>query len=188
MDDSGALTRRLEKWRSGDAEAGRELFRAAYDELHRLAALHFRKEGPGHTLQPTALVNELYLKLFSGAAVEWQNRAHFFAVASQQIRRLLIDHARGRQAHKREGDRVRISFTEAGDPAAPEDQDLLELDEALGRLEQLDARLARVVELRFFTGLTERETAEVLGVSPATVKRDWEFARAWLGKELGRGS
>src|SRR5947209_2313627 len=107
MDDSAALTRRLREWRDGNEQAGQELFRAAYGELHRLAAMHFGKEAPGQTLQPTALVNELYLKLFAGAPVDWQNRAHFFAVASQQLRRLLIDHARARQADKREGDRVR---------------------------------------------------------------------------------
>lgn len=187
MDDSPGLTRRLREWRDGNEQAGQELFEVAYGELHRLAAVHFRKEAPGQTLQPTALVNELYLKLFAGAPVDWQNRAHFFAVASQQLRRLLIDHARARQAEKREGRRVRISITEIGDVAAPGEQDLLELDEALTRLEKLDVRLARVVQLRFFGGLTERETAEVVGVSLATLKRDWEFARAWLGKEL-RGS
>jgi RNA polymerase sigma factor (TIGR02999 family) len=111
MDDSADFTWRLRQWRDGDGQAGQELFRVAYDELHRLAALHFRKEPPGQTLQPTALVNELYMKLFAGASVDWQNRAHFFAVASQQIRRLLIDHARARQSQKREGDRVRISIT-----------------------------------------------------------------------------
>jgi len=187
MADAEALTRRLRDWRGGDEAAGRELFQVAYDELHRLAAAHFRKERPGHTLQPTVLVNELYLKLFAGAPVDWQNRAHFFAVASQQIRRLLIDHARARQAEKRDGARVRISVTEAGDPAAPGEQDLLELDEALGRLERLDPRLASVVELRFFGGLSEKEAAEVLSISVATLKRDWEFARTWLAKELSSG-
>jgi len=180
-----ALIARLRQWRDGDESAGRELFRLAYDELHRLAEMHFRKESPGQTLQPTALVNELYLKLFAGTAVNWQNRAHFFAVASQQIRRLLIDHARARLAQKRDGDRVRVSLTEVGELAAPRDEDVLELDEALGRLTQLDPRLARVVELRFFAGLTEKETAEVVGISVATVKRDWEFARAWLAAEMG---
>jgi RNA polymerase sigma factor (TIGR02999 family) len=187
MEDSAGFTGRLRQWRDGDRQAGQELFRISYDELHRLAALHFRKEAPGQTLQPTALVNELYMKLFAGAAVDWQDRAHFFAVASQQIRRLLIDHARARQSQKREGDRVRISLTEVGEVAAPRDQDLLELDEALARLEALDSRLARVVELRFFAGLTEKETAEVVSVSVATVKRDWDFARAWLAKELAAG-
>src|SRR5215471_11362647 len=127
MIDSATLTIRLREWRGGDETAGQELFRAVYNELHRLAEIHFRKEAPGQTMQPTALVNELYLKLFAGSPVDWQNRAHFFAVASQQIRRLLIDHARGRLAQKRDGDRVRVSLTEVGEVAAPRDEDVLEL-------------------------------------------------------------
>lgn len=178
--DSATFTGWLQEWRKGSREAGDRLFAAAYQELRRLAAWHFQKEQPGHTLQPTALVNELYIKLFSGEPVEWQNRAHFFAVAAQQLRRLLIDHARARVAEKRGAGDVRLSLDEASGLAAPRQEDLIELDQALRRLEELDPRCARVVELRFFGGLTEREAAEVLGISVATLKRDWDFARAWL--------
>lgn len=182
--DSGTFTRWLAEWRNGSQEAADRLFAAAYQELRRLAAWHFQKERPGHTLQPTALVNELYIKLFAGEPVEWQNRAHFFAVAAQQLRRLLIDHARTRLAEKRGGGEVRLSLTEVNGLAAPRQEDLSELDHALRRLEELDQRSARVVELRFFGGLTEKEAAEVLGISVATLKRDWDFARAWLISQL----
>ena len=178
--DSGTFTRLLVEWRNGNQQAADQLFAAAYQELRRLAAWHFQRERPDHTLQPTALVNELYLKLFAGEPVEWQNRAHFFAVAAQQLRRLLIDHARARVAEKRGAGDVQLSLDEASGLAAPRQEDLIELDQALHCLEELDARCARVVELRFFAGLTEREAAEVLGISVATLKRDWDFARAWL--------
>jgi len=182
--DSGTLTRLLVEWRNGNQQAADQLFAAAYQELRRLAAWHFERERPDHTLQPTALVNELYLKLFAGEPVEWQNRAHFFAVAAQQMRRILIDHARARQAEKRGGGDMRLSLTDAGDLVAPRDEQLVELDAALRQLEELDPRSARVVELRFFAGLTEKEAAEVLGISLATLKRDWDFARAWLINQL----
>ena len=182
--DSGTLTRLLVEWRNGNQQAADQLFAAAYQELRRLAAWHFERERPDHTLQPTALVNELYLKLFAGEPVEWQNRAHFFAVAAQQMRRILIDHARARQAEKRGGGDMRLSLTDAGDLVAPRDEQLVELDAALRQLEELDPRSARVVELRFFAGLTEKEAAEVLGISVATLKRDWDFARAWLINQL----
>ena len=182
--DSSTLTRLLVEWRKGNSQAADQLFAAACQELRRLAAWHFERERPDHTLQPTALVNELYLKLFAGEPVEWQNRAHFFAVAGQQMRRILIDHARARQAEKRGGGDVRLSLTDAGDLVAPRDEQLVELDAALRQLEELDPRSARVVELRFFAGLTEKEAAEVLGISLATLKRDWDFARAWLINQL----
>jgi RNA polymerase sigma factor (TIGR02999 family) len=182
--DPTSLTLLLGQWRNGDQEAGSRLFTAAYQELRRLAAWHLQQERPGHTLQATALVHELYLKLFAGQPVEWQNRAHFFAVAAQQIRRLLIDHARAHLAQKREGGRVRVSLTDAEGLAAPWEEDLAALDEALSRLETLDPRAARVIELRFFAGLTEKEAAEVAGISVATLKRDWDFGRAWLLNEL----
>jgi RNA polymerase sigma-70 factor, ECF subfamily len=178
--DSEAFTAWLVEWRKGNQESGDRLFAAAYQELRRLAAWHFQREQPGHTLQPTALVNELYVKLFSGEPVEWQNRAHFFAVAAQQLRRLLIDHARARVAEKRGAGDKPLSLDEAIGAAAPRQEDLLEIDKALCRLEELDSRAARGVELRFFGGLTESEAAEVLGISVATLKRDWDFARAWL--------
>ena len=182
--DSGTFTRWLVEWRNGSQEAADRLFAAAYQELSRLAAWHLRKERPDHTLQPTALVNELYIKLFAGEPVDWQNRAHFFAVAAQQMRRILVDHARARVAEKRGGGAVSLSLRDAEGLTAPPQEDLIELDQALRRLEELDQRSARVVELRFFGGLTEKEAAEVLDISVATLKRDWDFARAWLISQL----
>ena len=182
--DSGTFTRWLVEWRNGSQEAADRLFAAAYQELRRLAAWHLQKERPGHTLQPTALVNELYIKLFAGEPVDWQNRAHFFAVAAQQMRRILIDHARARVAEKRGGGTVPVSLSDAEGHTAPLQEDLIELDQALRRLEELDRRSARVVELRFFGGLTEKEAAEVLEISVATLKRDWDFARAWVISQL----
>jgi RNA polymerase sigma factor (TIGR02999 family) len=184
MPPAAGFSQMLTAWRNGNQEAGQQLFAETYQELRRLAAWRVRRERPGHTLQATALVNELYLQLFAGEPVDWQSRSHFLAVAAQQMRRLLIDHARARHADKRGGRRIRLSITEIEGLAAPEPADLLALDEALGRLATLDPRAARVVELRFFGGLTERETSEALGVSIATMKRDWTFARAWLINEL----
>jgi RNA polymerase sigma factor (TIGR02999 family) len=185
--EPASLTQLLGLWRNGDQEAGNRLFTAAYGELRRLAAWHLQQESPGHTLQATALVHELYLKLFGGQSIAWQDRAHFFAVAAQQMRRLLIDHARARLAEKRGGGQVRVTQTGAEDLAAPWEEDVTALHEALDRLAALDPRSAQVVELRFFAGLTEREAAEVAGISLATVKRDWDFGRAWLLKELRAG-
>lgn len=181
-----SLTLLLGQWRKGDQEAGNRLFAATYDQLRRLAAWHLQQERPGHTLQATALVNELYLKLFGGQPVEWQDRAHFFAVAAQQIRRLLIDHARARLAEKRGGGCLRVSLTDAEGLAVPWEEDVTALHEALDRLAALDPRSAQVVELRFFAGLTEKEAAEVAGISVATLKRDWNFGRAWLLNELNK--
>jgi len=183
-EDATTITGWLVEWRQGSRQAGDRLFAASYQELRRLAAWHLRNERPGHTLQPTALVHELYLRLFQGEPVEWQNRAHFFAVAAQQLRRLLIDHARARLAEKREGSHVRLSLAEVGGLATHREEDLIEMDQALHRLEELDPRSARVVELRFFGGLTEQEAAEAIGISVATLKRDWDFARAWLLSQL----
>jgi len=177
-------TKALADWRNGDQEAGNRLFEAVYQELRRLAAWHLERERPGHTLQATALVNELYLKLFGGQPVEWQSRAHFFAVAAQQMRRLLVDHARAGMAEKRGGGHARLALTEVKGLAAPSERALLDLDDALKRLEALDPRAARIVELRYFGGATEQETAEAAGVSVATVKRDWNFARTWLISQL----
>jgi RNA polymerase sigma factor (TIGR02999 family) len=182
--DPGTLTFWLVEWRNGNQEAGQKLFEAAYQELRRLAAWHLQRERPDHTLQPTALVNELYLKLFAGEPIEWRNRAHFFAVAAQQMRRLLIDYARARQAEKRGGGDAPLLLAGLNGLAATAGEDLIALDLALHRLGELDERCARVVELRFFGGLTEKEAAEVLGISAATLKRDWDFARAWLTTEL----
>jgi RNA polymerase sigma factor (TIGR02999 family) len=158
-----------------------------YRELRLLAAHYLRNERREHTWQPTALVHEVYLRLIESEPVAWQNRAHFFAVAAQQMRRLLVDHARARLAEKRGGRGVRISVKDVADRAWRQEDDVLAVDEALCRLNDLDSRAAQAVELRFFGGLDERETAEVLGISIATLKRDWVFARAWLFQQL-RGS
>jgi RNA polymerase sigma factor (TIGR02999 family) len=178
------LTQALADWRNGDQDAGNRLFAAAYQELRRLAAWRLQRERPGHTLQATALVNELYLKMFGGEPVNWQDRAHFFAVAAQQMRRLLVDYARAGLAEKRGGGRVKLSLTEVQGLAAPNEEALLDLDAALSRLEALDPRAARIVELRYFGGATEQETGAAVGVSVATVKRDWDFARTWLISQL----
>jgi RNA polymerase sigma factor (TIGR02999 family) len=179
------LTELLADWRGGNREAGNRLIEAAYQHLHRLATHYLRQERAGHTLDASALVNELYVRLFSADAVEWRDRAHFFAVAAQQLRRILVDHARATRAGKRGGDRVRISLTAAEGLVPLIDRDILEIDEALKRLEALDARAAAGVELRFFGGLTELEIAEALNISLATLHRDWKVARAWLISQLG---
>jgi RNA polymerase sigma factor (TIGR02999 family) len=181
------VTQLLLAWRSGDASAADELFPAIYSELRRQAARAMRQEGIEHTLQPTALVHEAYLRLVDQRRVQWQNRAHFFGVAAQLMRRILVDHARGRHAAKRGGGMQRITLGDADALAgAPTDDsvDLLALHEALEALAALDPLQARLVELRYFTGLNIEETAEALDVSPATVKREWTVARAWLRREL----
>ncbi len=174
----------LGRWREGDHEAGKQVMTLVYSELRRLAAYYFRQEAPGHTLQPTALVNELFLKLCSGEPVQWQDRTHFFAVAAQQMRRILIDHARRRKADKRHDTRIPVSLSRQPGDFGPQYEDLLAIDEALRGLEELDSRAARVVELRVFGGLKESEIADALEISAATVKRDWTFARAWLRSRL----
>jgi RNA polymerase sigma factor (TIGR02999 family) len=176
------LTDLLKDWRSGNQEAGKELLQAVYDHLHRLASYCLRGEHAGHTLDSIALVHELYVKMFSSKPVQWQDRAHFFAVAAQQLRRILVDHARAARAEKRGGDRFRVSITAAKNLAVP--MDILDLDEALKDLETLDPRAAAGVELRFFAGLKETEIAEALGISLATLHRDWKIARAWLLSQL----
>lgn len=143
-----------------------------------------RRERGEHTLQPTALVHETYLRLFGSEPIEWQNRAHFFAVAAQQLRRILVDHARRGQRAKRGGGQAKFSLDEYDGPVVYRNERVLEIDEALTRLESLDHRAARVVELRYFGGLSEKEAAEALGISLATLKRDWEFARTWLASQL----
>lgn len=183
--EAETVTALLTNWRGGDERAAGKLVEVVYDELRRLAAHYMRAERPGHTLQPTALVNELFLKIFeSEQPVRWENRAHFFAIAARQLRRILVNHARDRNAEKRGGGRLRLSLTEVNGLAQAREQDLLELDEVLGRLEQLDERAARVIELRFFGGLTENEAAAALDISLATLKRDWTFGRAWLLRHL----
>ena len=178
------ITRLLEDWRAGDDAAGRELVSNVYRELRRLAAVYLRKEHGPVTLQPTALVNELCLGMLSRAPVNCESRAHFLNLAAQQMRRLIVDHARRRKGLKRGGGDAHFTLDEARDHAIAIDDRIADLDDALTRLEQLDSRAASVVEMRFFGGLKEDEVAEVLGVSLATVKRDWEFARSWLLAQL----
>jgi RNA polymerase sigma-70 factor, ECF subfamily len=184
-DPSSDVTRMLREWRAGDPSAADRLLPVVYGELHRLAASYLRRERTGHTLQSTALVNEAWLKLADQSA-PWQNRAHFLGVAAQAMRRILVDHARRKSAQKRGGDGLRVTL---GDVAAKESNevDLVRLDVALEKLAALDERQARMVTMRFFAGLTVEETAEALGVSEKTVKRDWAAAKAWLHRELGGG-
>jgi RNA polymerase sigma-70 factor, ECF subfamily len=181
----GDVTRLLLAWRQGDSGALEELIPLVYEELHRMAERHLRRERPGHTLQPTAIVHEAYLRLLARKDEDWQNRAHFFAVAAQAMRRILVDHARAREAKKRGGRGTRwlietVAMTE------PRAVDLMAVDDALVKLSALDGQQSRVVELRFFGGLTEDQTAEVLGVSARTVRRKWTLAKAFLYRELGR--
>ena len=183
MSDSPVTTLLID-WRKGNRDAGRELFARLQPELRRIAGNYMGREGPGRTLQPTALVNELYLKLMSGEPVAWQDRAHFLAVASQQLRRLLVDAARERKAAKRGGGAPAVTMDEeVGTVRALEDE-ILDLHTALEKLSQLDPRAAQVVELRYFGGLTEKEAAEAIGISVATLKRDWEAGRAFLIDQL----
>ncbi|MFM9995663.1 MAG: sigma-70 family RNA polymerase sigma factor [Phycisphaerales bacterium] len=186
----GAVTLLLDRAQRGDRTATDELFPLVYDELRALAARTLDGERIGHTLQPTALVNEAYLRLVGPADAGWQSRAHFFGAAAKAIRRILTDHARTKGRLKRGGGRAggRIPLDEAlvvGDDTVP---DLVALDEALERLGAMDAQKARVVELRFFAGLSVEDVARALGVSESTVARDWRFARVWLHKELGDGA
>jgi len=155
-----------------------------YDELHRQAMRVFSRERSGHTLQPTALVNEVYLRLVNQCDATWQNRAQFFGIAAQMMRRILVSHARARQAAKRGGAEQRVTLTEDVAVAPQRDVNLLALDEALKKLEAIDLQKSRMVELRFFTGLSVTETAEVMGVSPRTVDRQWQTAKAWLFREI----
>ena len=186
MPDSQHVTTLIMSWRSGNQNARDELFALVYQELRRVAQNCFRLERPNHTLQPTALVHEMYLRLVASEPVRWQNRAHFFAIAAQTLRRILVDSARARTAGKRGGSQLKISLTSANGWEEPRDEDLLSLDEALARLAELEPRISQVVELRFFGGLTETEVAEVLNISTITVKRDWKVARAWLMTHLRR--
>jgi RNA polymerase sigma-70 factor, ECF subfamily len=181
------VTTLLLRWRRGNPEAGKELLVRMQPELRRIAAGYMRRERAGHTLQPTALVNELFLRLMGGATVEWQHRAHFLAVASQQLRRILVDHARQRRSEKRGGGLQATTLVEASAVARPFEENLLDLHDALDGLATLDPRAARVIELRYFGGLTEIEAAEVLEISVTTIKRDWEAGRAWLVDRLGWG-
>ncbi len=178
------ITLLLERWGNGNKEVLDELLPIVYDELRRQAARYLRRERVGHTLQTTALIHEAYIRLVDQRNVRWQNRAHFFGIASQLMRRILVDHARTKKRAKRGGSDIRVSLTDVAVATKTEDLDVIALDEALERLEAIDKQQARIVELRFFSGMTVEETAEVLSISPATVKRDWSMAKAWLHREI----
>lgn len=179
-----SVTQLLNAWGAGDPAAGNELIEIVYKELRRLAAHYLQSERPDHTLQPTALVHELYLKLFSAEPIEWKGRGHFLAVAARQLRHIVVDYARTQRAQKRGGNHPKVSIEDVPEIGVVVDSSVLDLDQALDRLAELDPRAAQVVELRYFGGLTEAEAAKALDISPATVKRDWEFARTWLLKEI----
>lgn len=179
------VTRLLADWSRGDQEALNRLTPLVYDELHRIASHYLRRERSDHTLQSTALVNEAFLRLVDQTNVQWQNRAHFFGIAARLIRQILVDHARAHKAAKRDSG-PKLSLDEAVGVADRREVDLVRLDDALAGLASIDEQQARIVELRFFVGLTIEETAEVLEVSPTTIKREWTTARAWLFRELSR--
>ena len=180
------ITRLLVAWGDGDQSALEELAPLVHSELHRLARHYMGRERPGHTLQTSALVNEAYLRLIEWKNVRWQNRAHFFAVSAQLMRRILVDFARDRQYLKRGGGALRVSLSEAASFAVERGADLVALDEALVALAEVDQRKAQVVEMRFFGGLSVEEVAEVLKVSEETVMRDWRLAKVWLLRELDK--
>jgi RNA polymerase sigma factor (TIGR02999 family) len=181
--EAPTITQLLVEWSHGNQQALDRLTPLVYDELRRMARTYLRRERPDHTLQATALVHEAYLRLVDQHSVSWQNRAHFFGIASQMMRRILVNHALARATDKRDGGQ-KLSLNEVIDFAPQDEVDLIALDEALHELERLDPQQTRIVELRFFGGLSIEETAEALGVSPATVKRDWSTARLWLRRKL----
>jgi len=174
----------LVDWSNGDQAALDKLLPLVNDELRRLARRYMRRESPGHTLQTSALVNEAYLRLIDQKHVQWQNRAHFFGIAAQLMRRILIDHARSHHYAKRGGGALKVSLDEAAAVTEARAAELLAVDEALEKLTAMDERKGRIVELRFFGGLTEEETAEVIGVSLPTAQREWRAAKAWLRRML----
>jgi RNA polymerase sigma factor (TIGR02999 family) len=181
------ITALLVDWSNGDKTALDKLFPLVEKELHRLAHSYMRRENPDHTLQTTALVNEAYLRLVDQKNTDWQNRAHFFAIAATIMRRILMNYARDRQRMKRGGDAIQVSLSEADLVSGQKASELLALDDALRKLSTIDERKAKVVELRYFGGLSVEETAEVLDVSSITVTRDWSMAKAWLARELENG-
>ena len=183
-DEAPSVTELLGQWRAGDAHALDRLLPLVYQELHRLAAGYLKRERSEHTLQSTALVNEAYLRLAGPAAPAWRNRAHFFGVAANAMRQILVEHARAHHAAKRGGYAVKLSLDNALEIPVTVDVDLLALDDALQLLAQMDAQQAQIVELRFFGGLSVEDSADVLGISASTVKRDWTSARAWLYREI----
>jgi RNA polymerase sigma-70 factor, ECF subfamily len=182
------VTQLLHRWQQGDQEASEQLLPLIYGELRRIARRHLRAERAGHTLEATALVHEVYLRLAGGSELHWNDRVHFYAVAAQMMRRVLVDHARSRGAEKRGGSVVKVSLEETQDPAVETGADVVALDDALRSLEVLDPRKSRIVELRFFGGLTLDETAAVLGISVPTVVKETRLARAWLHSQIARGA
>jgi RNA polymerase sigma-70 factor, ECF subfamily len=180
----GEITQLLAEVRDGKVAAQSRLAVLVYDELHRIASYYMRKERPDHSLQATVLVDDAYLHLVNQEDRTWQNRSHFFSVAAQLMRRILIDHARNRNAAKRGGGRAEVQLDDALVISEDKFEELIAVDQALTHLAEWDARLARIVEMRFFAGLTENEIAEALGISARTVKRDWQVAKAWLHGEL----
>lgn len=187
-DSTHDITALLGQWQGGNQEALNALTPLVYNELRRLAQSYIHRERANHTLQGTALVHEAYMRLVDQRQVEWRNRNHFFALSAELIRRILVDHARAKMAGKRGGDQIKLSLEEGMEPAATGDVDLIALDDALALLARTDPQQSRIVELRYFAGLKIEETAEVLGVSPATVKRDWAVAKAFLKREMSRGT
>jgi len=174
----------LKAWGSGDPSALERLAEQVYPELRLMARKHMKNESPGNTIQATALVHEVYLRLVGVTKVEWQQRAQFFAMAAQMMRRILVDAARARGSHKRGAGAIHLNFDETATVGADTDRSLVALDDALAAFGQIAPRQAKVVELRYFGGLAEKEIVEVLKISPRTVRRDWEFARVWLAREL----
>ncbi len=187
QDSVNPVTDLLARWRAGDQQAFDNLMPLVYRELRQLAHHYLRQERAGHTLQSTALVHEAYLRLEGQSPPEWKDRAHFFGIAAHLMRQILVDHARGRAAAKRGGGTILLSLDESLAGAQGTNVDLIALDQALQELAQLDAQQARIVELRFFAGLTIEDASEVLGISPATVKREWVTARAWLFRAMTGG-
>ena len=184
---SSNITHLLVAWGEGNQDARDQLIGAVYGELRRLAHHHLRRERPGHTLQTTALVHDAYLQLVDQRRVRWQNRAHFFGIAAHLIRRILVEYARRRSARKRGGDAVRVTIDPEMTASQARDLEVVAVDDALNALAAIDPQQSRIVELRFFGGLTVEETADVLGISPRTVKREWRMARAWLEREVETG-
>ena len=188
MTQSHGITELLIQWSDGDQTALDQLMPLVERELRRLAGNFMRRENPGHTLQATALVNETYLKLVDQKRAQWQNRAHFFAIAAQIMRRILLDYAKKRNRAKRGGQRQQVSISDGLAISTEKSAELLALDEALVRLSAVDPLMSKITELRYFGGLGVEETAEVLGIAPITVMRRWKLARAWLRREIGSGS
>jgi RNA polymerase sigma factor (TIGR02999 family) len=186
-EETGAVTGLLRAWGQGDLEAREKLIGVVYEDLRRRAAAYLRRERVDHTLQPTALVHEAYLRLLGQQRVVWQNRAHFFGIAAQIMRRILVDHAKGRRRKKRFGASMRVTLDDRVGAANPRECDLLVLDQALDELAAIDPQQGRIVELRYFAGLSETEVAEVLAVSRSTVTREWQIARGWLYRKVTTG-